>query len=809
MARTNFFQIILFLVAGLLLWAAPVAAQSPGALVLGMAKEEGVGAVRITLHLSARTTPQVAISGQRVDLTLSNAALGTNVQGLPEDASLIRVLFINRRGDLVVSHLFRRPPARAEAVYDRGRNQVVLEVFWDEADAARRTAIAPRLGGSLMVQADGATGQRKRHSRYAGDWRRFFADYETPLRFELQPLYSLPALEALAPLEPNAAGEFTATLNAALELGHGGDWRGALEILRQVPNAALKGAAREQFELLTGEALARTGAMQEARRRLKELVEGRAGVVLEARARYLAAYAQAAGGDPHGALFQLSQARMVLAEDDPLAARVGLLEAEIQLGMGRDAQALVLLESLSLEGGTDDLRRLARAAALSGVGRHEEALELFEALQARYGELRHAFAVERLARSHYALQRFAEAAQAYASLAGLSAGEPAQGLAVFAQAQANWRSGDAREARILLDRVLVAFPDSQGGPRATLKLIDLAVIRGEDKSLVWAIMDYGRLAEEAPERGLREEAAFKQALALHLGHDNRRSVTVLEQFIRNYFSGTLRGEAEALLGELLPPVIDELIAAEEYLQALVLVERHREILLDHRIDWDFLKRLAGAFRDMELLGRAARVYLFMLDNNREPGREQGLYLPLVRVLLERGQYESVREYARRYAREYPRGADRAEVLLIEARALKVAGRREEAAALLSAPERPAGVELDRLGGQLNFQLGRYPQAIDCLKRLVAQPAGVFSAEEHLLLAEALYRAARHAEALEHFEALRTQAQTADQAAYRCAQIHLHQGDRVLALKLLRQLVDEGSSDLWRRLGQEKIAVLAL
>ena len=809
MEKLNFLRIPLIFFCAWLLVATSAAAQPAGPLVLGMAKQETPGAVRISLEVSARVAPQVAVSGQRVDLTLGDTALGANVQNLPEDAGLVRVMFINRRGDLVVSFLFRRPPTRAEAAYDRARNQVVLDVFWNEEGDGRRPAIMSHLGGALVVQPDGASSMRQRQSVYAGDWRRFFAEYETLLRFELQPTFSLPALPPLQPLAENAAGEITRVLNAALDLGHGGDWRGALEMLREVPAASLQGAAREQFTLLSSEALARSGAADKARGRLQSFVETFPGADLEPRARYLCAYAQATTGDPYGALFHLSQARAILAEGHPLLSQVSLLEAEILLGMGRDTQVLALLEEVALAGGADDLRQLARAGALSGMGRHAEAVRLFGELEERYGQLRNAFAVERLARALYGLGRFAEAAEVYARLAVLCAGTSEEGPAYFAQAQAAWRAGDNRAARILLDRVLVAFPDSRGGPRATLKLIDLAVLSGEDKALVWAIMDYGRMAEEAGERPLREEAAFKQALALHLSHDNVGSIALLERFIRNYFSGRLRPQAEALLGDLLPLVIDELIDRQEHLQALVLVERHREILLDQRINWEFLERLASAFRDMELLGRAARVYLFMLDNNREPGREESLYLPLLGLLLQREQYELVGEYARRYARDYPRGRDRVEVLLVKARALQASGRDEEAAALLTAPDRPAGRALDLLGGRICFKLGRYADAVVCLQRLAEDLAIAPTPEELLLLAESLYRAELLPEALELFESLRTRAEVADQAAYRSAQIYLHQGRRALALKVLRELVDEGSSDLWRRLGQEKIAVLAL
>ncbi|WP_305045789.1 tetratricopeptide repeat protein [Geoalkalibacter sp.] len=807
--NSNFLRIVLGLACGGLLAASAAWGQTSGALVTALTKEGAPGVVRLVFDVSAPTAPQVSVSGQRVDLTLGGAALGANVRNPVEDADLIRVLFISRRGDLVASALFRRPPQRAEASYDRARKQVVLQVFWDEAQGAGRVAILPRAAGTVRAQADGLSSLRTRRSAYADDWRRFFAEYETPLRFELLPRFSLPSLEPVSAVAPQAGDETSRRLEAALGAGLRGDWAKALTELGPLLPLPLEGAPRETLQVLYGEALLRSGATAAGRDQLRDFVERHPGGKLEARARYLCAYAQAVTGDPYGAAFQLSQARLVLTPGDALSPNLDLLDGEIQLSLGRDAQTLRLLDELSLPGAMDDLRQLARAGALVGLGRHAEALVLFDELEGRYGELRDAFAVERLARALYAERRYAEAAAAYGRLAQLSGGGSEEGPAWFAQAQALLRAGETREARVVLDRVLVAFPDSRGGPRATLKMTDLSVLGGDAKALVWAAMDYARMAEIAPERALREEAAFKQALVLHLQQDSPRAVAVLEQFVRQYFSGKLRGDAEALLADLLPLVIHELIEAGEHLEALVMVERHRELLLDQRISWEFLERLAGAFRDMELLGRAARVYLFMLDNNREPQRAQGLYLPLVRLLFLRDQFEMAVSYAERYAKEFPQGRDRAEVLLVRARALHAAGRSAEAADLLLAKNRPEGRDLDLWGGKICFELERYAEAAGCLSRLTQRPGEPPAPEELLLLAEALFRSERLKEALGYFEQLRLSADTADQAAYRSAQIYLRQGERERGLKLLRQLADEGGNDQWRRLGREKLEMLTL
>lgn len=803
MKNRHFINFVVLLIGVALTLAAPLWAQPAGPVVSSLSKQEEAERVRISVNLSGRVSPQVSLSGQRVDLVLPQATLRPGVAHLPEDATLIKTLFINRRGDLVLSFLFRSPPQRAEAVYDAGRSQVVVDVLW--SGAPQRLALMPQIGGMMISQDGQAVGRRTRTSGYADDWRRFFRDYETALPFAFKPHYSLPAL---IPLSQRPESHPIA-LAQAQEAGMRGDWQEALGALRGVVSTSLSPEHAAFFFTLRAEALLRTGAHRQGRSQLQEFVETHPRHVFEGRARYLYAYALAVNGDPHGAMVQLMRAREVQGADSSLAHFLVLLEGELHLAMGRDQKALELLDGAALPGAADDLRQLARAAALTGVGRFSEALAAYQDLELRYGQLRDPFALERYARSLYRQKQFAEAAGAYARLAPLSDNRDAEGLAYFAQVRALLRAGDERGARFHIDRIQENFPGSRAARRATLLQSDLAVLRGEDQGLLWAILDYGRIAEESDERALREEAAFKHALALHFKQDRRASVEALELFIRNHFSGALRLEAEVLLGDLLPGFIDELIGEGEHLQALVLLERNREILLDQRISWEFLKGLAAVFRDTELLDRAIRVYLFMLDNVREMERGEPLYLPLVRLLAERGRYEMAIQYAERYAETFVDGEDRDAVLLTQARALHATGRSELAAELLLAAERPGLRDLDLWGGRICFELGRYEEAAGCLTRLVERTDAQPEPQELLLLAEALYRAGRYQQALSYFESLRQYPATADQAAYRSALIYLELGERARALKVLQQLVDEGSNELWRRLSREKIELLAL
>ncbi|AJF07602.1 hypothetical protein GSUB_15040 [Geoalkalibacter subterraneus] len=795
----------------LLIWLTmlPVTAAAQEVMLRGMQKEQSRQQARIFMDLSGPVRPEVVVSGQRVDVMLAGTEVAAGFRQLPEDESLIRTLLISRREGLMVSFLFRRPPTDARVRYDSGQGQVQLHVDWSERGRGQRLAIVDQTTGFSQAGADGATVTKSTGSPYSEDWRRFFKEWETPFSFELAPRFSLPSM----PLVQLPAGvddkALPPALNEARAEADAGDWAKARQSAATLLDKPLEGAVREAFLVFYAEALLRDGRPKAAGATLRRFVENYPDSAQRLRARYLAGYCHAVNGDPYLGLYEVEQALSQIETDDFLLPRLLLLRGELLLAQGKYDQAHETLSSFNLSGTTDALRRLGYACSLSGLERNKEAAEIFAEMEEQYGPLRDPNALEHFARALYRGGAYLKAEEAYARLAQLISGHPDEGLAYFAQVQAALRRDDIEGARRLLDRILVAFPESRGGQRAAVRQIDLAVLDGGEKVLAWAVMDYGHHAENLSERALREEARFKQALALYLNRDHRRCVTVLEDFVRNHFSGDLRPHAEALLGEILPGVIEDMIADEDYLQALVMVERHRRILLDRRISWDFLERLAGAYGDMALLQRASRVYLFMLDNNRVPGRERGLYLPLVRILFLSGQHGLAVEYARQYAREYPEGEDRASVLLFEARALMELNRREQAADLLSATGRPASPELDLWAGRLCFEVNRYEDAASALMRLAPELDLEDDAGDLLLLAESLLRSNRPGEALPYFQQLVAVEETADQALYRIGQIMQQQGRKEQALNLFQRLVDEANSEQWQKMAREMLELMSL
>jgi tetratricopeptide (TPR) repeat protein len=266
----------------------------------------------------------------------------------------------------------------------------------------------------------------------------------------------------------------------------------------------------------------------------------------------------------------------------------------------------------------------------------------------------------------------------------------------------------------------------------------------------------------------------------------------------------LRGEAEALMAEILPAELESLIAKGEDLQAVVLLEKYRELLIRGDGKWPFLPKLANAFTRLGLFDRGCRVYLYLLDHARSKEDAEKFYLPLTSLYYDRDEYALAEKYSTTYLNIYPKGADRTALFLMRLRALYKLARFEEAAELLQKKQYPRSTEIELLATQIYWELGDYNKVIDFANRLgnrgeAIPPSGL------LLEAEALRRLGHAKQALPLYEVLAEEGTFSDQATYRCGQILLAKGERARALKLFQKLVEKGKNDLWQQLASDFIA----
>jgi tetratricopeptide (TPR) repeat protein len=338
-------------------------------------------------------------------------------------------------------------------------------------------------------------------------------------------------------------------------------------------------------------------------------------------------------------------------------------------------------------------------------------------------------------------------------------------------------------------------PVTDAGLRARLALL-------EDAMAGDRFFDFGRMAEEyavaagqARDRDFRETTAFKSALAWYFAGHKERSVASFDAFLKNYSAGSLVGEAKAFLGEILPPLIEDMVKQGRDFDAVLMLDKHREILLSHKKDSTFLMNLASSMERLGLLNRAAKIYLFLLDYYRDKEREKFFYLPLVRTYMERREFDAAADFAGRYLQKFPRGKDRQELFYYQVLALHKVARLEDAIAAWEEHQRFAGRKVRIAAARVFWEKERYRDVVACLESGMAE-GDKLPPEILVLKAEACFRTGQHEKAYALFKDLAATEKYAQHSLYRCAEIALAAGRRNEALNYLRQVVEKGKEGIW-------------
>ena len=767
-------------------------ARAAGTIQLeNMQKQENPSFTRITLTFSSPPEFKVNRSGQRLDLLLDSVQISSELHKLPEDESVVKILLAEKPQQLLVSLLLRRPPKQVMTESLNDPSRVVMDIYW-EADEGTRPGVAFRIADMPAKKAGRRAAHFQRESPWEGHWSDFFRDYRSYWTLQLPVTFTLPELPALItdqksplwPLQQHAnEKKFLSLLQTATAL------------------TELDEQQRYLRDLLVAEAQLRSGAAEAGLARLEQLPVNEGEKI---RVEYLTAYGEAIGGQPLVAQIKLQEILLQLQENHPLTPLVQLLAAETALASKLDDVALKHLRT-STSHWPDRLTPVAdlrTADALAGTGEKDKALELYQNLADEPGlfDFYH-FSCNRAAFTAFKNKDYVLAAGLYRRLVEQIKGEPGDDLILFAAGASAYEAGDLAWGMIGLQRATIDRPGTEGGDRAALRLIDLRVIKDGELGLAQAVNDYAQLGEQSRFRQVREESRFKQALGLYLLHERRQSVSVLMQFRRDFSSSSLRREVDLLLMEQLPAVVHQLLEEKNDLQAVVLVEQNRKLLLDSGFDKKFLQDLAKAFDKLGLYERAGRVLLYLYDRTMGQPEQQAIYRPLAESFLKRGEYARASDYAGRYLKSYPQGEDAGALFGLLLDAFERQDRNTEMLEWLNKKDRPHSAALEIRAARIYWKLGQLKDVIASLE-WIRQAGHQLGVKEMALLAEAYYQLGDNEAAEKIYRALYDQPEFAAQARYRTAQILLQRRERKSALNLLARVVETDADNPWGKLAQD-------
>jgi tetratricopeptide (TPR) repeat protein len=769
------------------------------ALLKGITRQDDLAGTLVRFEFTDTPSCRVVNSGHRVDLFFADTSVTPDLHLPPEDDRIVKVLTAHNKDGLMVSLLLRQMPAQVTTAAEKTSQAIRLEIFWEEG-SGERPAIAFRISGLPTRQEHSAVAVPRQTSEFSGQWDKFFDRFESPFRIGASLSYSMPELP------PFERGIFPRDRSDLLDMASSRDWAAvsrALDVSSDPdqPQHSLPPPLR----LLRAEALLRTGRAPLALEILDGFLPGALPPGLNARTCYLHSLSLAMCGDSFRAQTRLSEIASAL-ETDRFRPYCRLLKSELALAGEDFGQALEVLDAMETEwpAALRTLRTLRRADALVGLQREKEALGSYRVLlEKNIWPENKPFSLSQGAKAFFRDQDWQQAGKLYRRLANSLPMTPVAGQAFFGAALAAYRSGNTDAALQSLRLIRENFPGTESAYRAWLKLLDHGVLDRREGGMLEAIRGYDAIAAQAANRDLREEAAFKLGLVLYLHGEETRAVETMDNFRRDFAGGPLRSQADALLTEILPPLIETLVADGRDLEAVTLVEKNRELLINQHTNWPFLPELARAFTRLGLFERGCKVYLYLLEkteNRPEAGR---FYLPLVALYFDLEEYALVEKFSQRYLVKYPDGNDRKALFLLRLKALEKSGGTEQAAKLLRERNRPADNDIELEATRIFWQIGDYSQVIACANRLGENGEPV-PPEGLLLEAEAMRRLGRARNALPLYQVLAEDGTFGDQAAYRCGEILLDDGRRAEALKIWRKLAEKGDNPLWRTMAGDAL-----
>ena len=788
--------ILVFFLAVLL--AGPVRqvrAEEP-VVLQAIERRQDLASTVLTLRFSELPGYEVNSGGQRVDINLLGDVVADDLGPLPEDERIIKVLLAGHRKGLLVSFLFRSPPARVSLEKNGAKKELEVDCLWDEPHGAR-PGMAMYIKGMPVPRKDGTASISGLNSRFSRDWNTLYA-YSSPL------LLKIPLSVHVPVRIPLPEGPWYSGVRDALVAARAGRWE---TVARLLAGERTGEDASVGFLTLSAFAALHAGDYSRAVLEAEQLVKAGVPEVLGEYGTYVNALALAAKG-------AYLEAAMVLRSRPDVARRGGgmapywrLLLGELAIEKGQPEQAGQYLTE-GPEYWPEVLRRamlVRRGDLLADSGKGEAAQVSYGAAGNLQG---FPSSLWRRAELLFASGEYGRCAPLYAQLKDLVADDAIRGLVQWREALAAVYSGRLEDGEFLLKMVVQDYYETEAFDRARLSLLDLGHRGMLDSEWNLAGVSYARVARHSRVRELRQEAMLKQGLALHQEGNDRQGVTVLEQLLHEFINGSLRPDAQVLLADILPGVVESLIEAGETLQALVLVERNRDLLINSRMQPGFLKKLADGFAGLTLYTRAARVLQYMIDAGA-PAARKSVFVPLARLFVRLDEPGRLERLVREYESGYPQGAERALLRGMWAEALMNAGDVEGAVQALPLETALGRTDLEQLLVRIHWKAGNMPVVAACLKNIdLAKNMHAFKSEL-LLRGEALMAMERYGEALPLFEALGGDAEVSARAKFRLAGTLLALGREKQGRTLLEELARDRGAGHWTALAGETLKDLEL
>lgn len=758
--------------------------------------------LQIYFSFDASPTFSGTANKRKIDVHFANTTAAQDLQFLATDSKIVKVLTRREKNELICSLFFRYQPQTFKLT-PNANNSIVLEVLLGNEYSNSYKNLANKLKGiSIVDRAIPDFTNPYILSPYKSDWTSFFSNYESPIQIDIPVTFTPPPFPLIELLPPGRSKNLDLLSKKLMDLGENKSWDALATALLDKLQGTTGTEAQKMLALTYGEALMRKGDFEGAFKQLYLLKDEYKDEHLGTYAAYLLIWLRAKYEDPYIAEYEYRSLVPLVSDKSPLAPFLLLSRIETALATKEYKQlnTLLQIDSIALPAEIAERVKIRQADYWFATHQPIRAYAAYKLIQDSPLLRSQPYSLGGHCSTLYDQRYFQVAADEYKNLRTLVEGEKLVGEVAYREMLARLKFTEGSELIGQFSQIENAYSETDAGIRAAIKKTDLLFLKDSqwsDKALV----SYQEIAHRTSLRSMREEAEFKIILLHALNGKNHLAVPLLHRFLREFQTGNVRITAQALLIDLLPKEIKRLVDEKEYIDALVLAKKNKNLFQKNWIDSMFLVDIAEAYHKVGIYDEAQKLYLYLIEIMSADQRED-FYLPMIQATFAHGNFSLVEDYAAQYSYNYPKGKYANEVLLLRLQALTADERLTEALQALPSPL-PVDGSFHPLAATLYFRTDDYKKTATVLDEYLQQ-TGSLSQQQYFFLAESYYRSGDLSAAGRVFPKITEDNIFYHQSLYRLAEIHRQQGKGDLALTFLRKIVETEEKSPWKQYAERDL-----
>lgn len=741
-------------------------------------------------------------SKRRIDLVFFDSFPGADFKMLEEDDKIVKILSRQSDDKLTISLFFRYKPQNYSLQKSSDGN-IVFEVLLGNEYSSTYQNLAERLKGLTFIDRP-RTDLTNPYvaTPYVKNWSSFFSQYESPVELSVPVIFNRPPFPIVALLPPGNEENFSIFTKEMLNFADEGLWDTlAVHILERLQNT--KDLKKQKLLALTyGEALSRGGDFAGAYKQLYLLRNEFKDEIIGTYAGFLLAQLRCLYENPYIAFQEFLALNAYIGDKSPLAPYFLLAKVDTSLATGdyQSLNKLLLTDNIALPPDVAEKIRIRQADYWYVIKKPVQAFASYR-LQLDSPSLNQMpFSLAGLSNTLYDQKKYKLAAQYYKQLASLISDEETLGLVSFRRNMAHLKFEKRQTLLDNFSQIENSFPDTEAGYRAAIKKNDLLYLADRNWATS-ALANYQAISRNTSIRAIREEALFKQAIIHSLLNEKGEAISLAQRILREFQTGNLRTVVQALLIDILPDQIKNLVDQKQYVEALVLAKQNRLLFENNWLDNKFLADIAEAYHRIGIYDEAQKLYLYLIGIASVEQRE-GFFLPMIRSTFNHGNFSLVEEYAAQYFYNFPKGTYGDEILFIRLQALVADERLQEAIQLLPVPL-PDTAEFNSFAALLFFRTDNYDNCLELLTRLLDLGLEL-TGQQQFMYSESLYQTGDYLNAMDGFKKIKATNSFYEQSLYRQAELERRDGNEKKALTLFEKIVETGKDTRWKKFAEREL-----